>query len=226
MAKINLGALAQDVRGSLAGTTFSKGRGGSIVRQKVSPVQPRTARQLAQRAIFSAASQAWRALTEEQRADWQNYATSHKVVDVFGMARTLSGIAAFTMVNGTRMTAGLALTQDPPADVTPGPNANSATADGATGEVEVVFTEQPGVSAKFLVYTTAGQSPGVNFVNAAFRLAGIVTGVDATLAYTVTPTDLNPRLPFGTGNKVGVRVVAIGTNGVVQSSTLFLPIAD
>lgn len=225
MAKINLGALAQDVRGSLAGTTFSRGRGGQIVRQKVSPVQPRTDRQLAQRAIFSAASQGWRTLTDAQRAAWNVYATNHKVVDVFGMARILAGVAAYTMIQSTRQTAGLAIVADPPVDVVPGVNADSAAAVGATKTVTVTFAVNPAVGALYLVFTTAGLSPGVSFVNSQFRLAGVITGIAVTLDYDIVVTDLNPRLAFAATQKVGVRVVAIGTNGVVQSSTLFTTIA-
>jgi hypothetical protein len=225
MAKINLGALAQDVRGSLAGTTFSKGRSGAIVRQKVSPVQPRTARQLAQRAVFTQSSQGWRDATDDQRAAWNNWAANHKVVDVFGMARILSGIAAYTRVNATRLTAALAQINDPPADETPVANAASAAAVGATGIVTVTFAAAPADGSVFLVFTTQGVSPGVSFVNSQFRLGGVAVG-DATLtAFPITPTDLNERLPFNAGQKVGVRVVAIGTNGVVQSSTLFQVIA-
>lgn len=218
MAKVLFGALAQDVRGSLAGTVFGKGRGGAYARQKVSPTQPQTVRQLAQRAIFSAASQAWRALTDDQRAAWNTWASSHTVVDVFGASHVLSGIAAFTRINAMLGTAGLAAALDPVADVTPGSNVDHATAVGATGIVTLTFTTQPGIGDVFVVYTTAGISPGAEPQKAQFRIAGIVTGAAATLAYTVTPTDLNPKLTFGAGDKFGLLVDAIGTNGLVQST--------
>lgn len=225
MAKINLGALAQDVRGSLAGSTFSKGRGGSIVRQKVSPTQPRTARQLAQRAIFTEASQGWRGITEDDRADWNNWATNHKVVDVFGMARVLSGIAAYTRVNAVRLTAGIATIAAPPADEAPVANADSVIVTAATSNVGVTFAVAPAAGSLFLVFATQGLSPGVSFVNSQFRLAGIITGDNAETAFDNDMQAFNPILVATAGQKVGVRVVALGTNGVVQSSTLFTVLA-
>ena len=226
MAKINLGALAQDVRGSLAGTTFSKGRGGSIVRQKVSPVQPRTARQLAQRAIFTQASQGWRDITDDNRADWNNWATNHKVVDVFGMARILSGIAAYTRVNAIRLTAGMAAIAAPPADETPTANAISAAFVAATSIATVTYAAAPDAGVTYLAYITQGLSPGVSFVNSQFRLGGVILGDATLLAFPLDVQAFNPSLVATAGQKVGVRIVAIGTNGVVQSSTLFTVLAS
>lgn len=226
MAKIKLGALAQDARGSIAGTTFSKGRYGSYSRQKVSPVQPRTARQLAQRAIFSEASQGWRSLTSAQRAQWDTWAGNHPVVNVFGDAQTLAGNAAYVRVNAMRRTAGIATTAAPPADETPVPNASDAPAVGSTQTVTVTFDAAPATGKYFLVYTTAGKSPGVGFVNSDFRLAATIVGDGSETEFDVIPVDFNDRLAFIAGQIVGVRVVAIGANGVVQSSTLFQPVAS
>lgn len=225
MAKIKLGALAQDVRGSVAGNTFARNRGGAYVRQKVAPIQPRTARQLAQRAILTEVSQAWRTLTDAQRQGWTNWADNHPVMDVFGDTLVLAGNGAYSRVNAVRLTAGLAKTATAPADETPVANANAVTATGSTGIVNVAFAAAPANGKLFLVYTTSGKSPGVSFVNSAFRLAGVITGNGTDTDFDVTPTDKNALLSFIATQVVGVRVVAIGANGVVQSTTLFKPVA-
>lgn len=222
MAKIKLGALAQDVRGSLAGTTFSRNRFGSYARQKVSPVQPRTARQLTQRALFTDASQGWRALTQAERNSWGTYAANNPIVNVFGDSQTMSGINAFTRINSVLATAGLAAVTDPPTPGTPGPLATSVTATGATGVVAVTFTTNPVVDDKYFIFTTRGVSTGVQFVNSDYRLAGVATGVAATLVYNVTPQTFNPRLNFIAGQKVGVLVACVGQDGVYQPRASFL----
>lgn len=226
MAKIKLGALAQDARGSLAGTTFSRNRGGSYVRQKTSPVQPRTERQLAQRAIFTAASQGWRTIEPEQRAAWGNWATNHPISNVFGDAQVLSGIAAYTRIQSVLQTAGLPMDADPPADVAIGALPTSAPAVGSTGVVTVTFTDNPGINDVYLVFTTQGRSPGVAFVNSDYRLAGIITGAASTLTYAVTPTDLNSRLIYSAGQTIGVLVACVGQNGVYQPTTAFVDVAS
>ena len=100
MALIKLGGLAQDVRGSLAGTTFSRNRGGAYVRQKISPCQPITPFNSAARAIFKALSQRWAtALTDIQRIAWEAFAALHPYTNVFGDSLILSGIAIFQAVN-------------------------------------------------------------------------------------------------------------------------------
>lgn len=224
MAKINLGALAQDVRGSLAGSTFSKGRSGSIVRQKVSPVQPRTARQLAQRAIFAEASQAWRDLTDNNRADWINWAASHKVVDVFGMARILAGNAAYIRVNAVRLTAGLAMIAAPPADEGPGPYPYQLQILPISYGLRIEFSDVLPVNSNYLLYATPGHSPGASFVNSQFRLAGVLTQSGAGAQFDVFPKTFNPALTWTPGQRIAVRAAYLGTSGVIQSSHLLTAI--
>lgn len=115
MALIKLGGLAQDVRGSLNGTTFSRNRGGAYVRSKVSPVQPVSPFSSAARAIFASLSQRWAsALTALQRSGWVTFAATHTFVNVFGDAITLSGIAMYQSVNRAVKQVGDAYIDDAP----------------------------------------------------------------------------------------------------------------
>lgn len=100
MARIKMGALAQDVRGSLNGTVFARNRGGAYVRSKVSPVQPVSEWSSAARAGFSAVAKRWASvLTDAQRAGWSAFAAVHPFINVFGDSITLSGIAFYQAVN-------------------------------------------------------------------------------------------------------------------------------
>lgn len=116
MAKIKLGGLAQDVRGSLNGTVFSRNRGGAYVRTKVSACQPITAFNSAARAIFKAVAQYWSAtLTDAQRATWEAFAALHPYTNVFGDSILLSGIAMFEACNRRIRQVGEPWIEDPPA---------------------------------------------------------------------------------------------------------------
>jgi len=100
MALIKMGALAQDVRGSLNGTVFSRNRGGAYVRSKVSPVQPVSEWSSAARTGFKAVGQRWAVtLDDPQRAGWIAFAAVHPFVNVFGDSIVLSGIAMYMAVN-------------------------------------------------------------------------------------------------------------------------------
>jgi hypothetical protein len=100
MAKIKLGAMAQDVRGKLGGTVYSRNRGGAYVRCKVSPVQPITPYNTLSRDLFKAVSQHWsQVLTDGQRAGYEAFAAVHAFVDVFGDSIILSGVAFFQATN-------------------------------------------------------------------------------------------------------------------------------
>jgi len=100
MALIKMGALAQDVRGSLNGSVFSRNRGGAYVRSKVSPVQPVSEWTSAARSGFSAVAKRWAGtLTDAQRSGWIAFAAVHPFTNIFGDSITLSGIAMYQAVN-------------------------------------------------------------------------------------------------------------------------------
>lgn len=231
MAKVKLGALAQDVRGSLAGSTFSRNKGGSYVRQKVSPVQPRTALQLQQRSILSQVSKAWRNLDAATRAAWDAWAQTHPVLDVFGDSLKLSGISAYSRINAIRLTldalpngnltaSALGITDDPPADPTTVPAAATALAAVAsTGVVTITTGTQGGATGMYLVFVTPGQSAGVTSFGSAYRAA--IGGVEKSAEVKIesTPADYNPKLGFVAGNALSARVIRLSVDGVPIDTT-------
>jgi tellurite resistance-related uncharacterized protein len=219
MAKIKFGALAQDARGSLAGSTFTKNRYGAVVRVKVSPVQPQTARQLQQRSAFTANSQAWRALLDADRAQWNVYAANHPIVDVFGDSQVLSGNAAYLKINATLTTLGETVVDVPPAEPTTPPPAATAVAATADDQTVVVTLASTADAADlYEVWISRGMSPGATPGRADFSLA--FAGKPGALAViTVVPATKNPKIAFTTDQKVGVIVVRCSQEGVIMDST-------
>lgn len=202
MALIKLGGLAQDVRGSQNGLTFSRNKGGAYVRQKVSPVQPVSAHASASRAIFAALSQRWAtSLTASQRAAWVAFAASHTFVNVFGDAITLSGISMYQSVNRAIGQVGKTYIDDPPVTFTVPNVTGAAIAGTVTAGVLSALTNTTTASGTLptngtlYVFATPPLAPGVTPQRSDFRLVNAVPYSAITLT-TALLTAYNAR--FGT----------------------------
>jgi hypothetical protein len=117
MAKVNFGTIANDARGKINGTVYSKNKSGAYVRKKVTPANPRTVAQSLVRASFGGLSQAWSGtLTAAQRAAWIAYAATYPRLDIFGASITLSGLNMYISLNAALLNVG------EPSQVLPPPN--------------------------------------------------------------------------------------------------------
>lgn len=190
MALINLGALTQDVRGSLNGSVFSRNKGGAYVRTKVSPVQPRTPAQLAQRAIFSTNAKAWSGLlTPAQRAEWTAFALAFPLTNVFGNAITISGLAAYGQLNNVLGTIGISAELDPPADksVVPLAAVTGLTNDATAGTLELTTDAQASlVGTKYYVFATSNLAAGITPGQSKFRFIGAFAALAAAVIVDIS----------------------------------------
>ncbi len=87
--------LVQTMSGSQGDSTFSTGAGGDYIRRRVNPAQPRTEAQQEVRATFSAASAAWRSLTQAQRNGWTALAATVTRTDRYGKTYRPTGQQLF-----------------------------------------------------------------------------------------------------------------------------------
>ena len=207
MAKILFGAGVADARNKLGGHVFTKNRNGAILRMKVSPTQPRTAKQLNVRAAFGNFSAAWgAALTEAQRLAWTALAATVTIPDQYGNPQVPTGLQYYMRVNRNLFTIG-----QPRLDVAPGGTGVESLASLAltatfTGLVlSLAFTPTPLAATSHLVaFMTPNLSPGKNFVTAFQKL--IYTdpaGATASPKSVITPWSAT----FGTliaGQKISV----------------------
>jgi uncharacterized membrane protein len=231
--KAKLGALVQDARGKLSGNVFSRNRGGSYVRQFVTPLNPGSTRQSAVRAAFTAASQAWRNLTPAERASWSTWAANHPVTDVFGDSLILAGNAAYMKINATLAainTGNCSLAAptfpqvtEPPGDPTTVPAASSGVAGvGSTNVITVTTATMVTSLGGYILLTTRGLSPGALPTRSMYKIAGTGLVAASGTTFTVTPKTLNPSLAFIADQTVGVRVVRFDVAGLVIDSTPYL----
>lgn len=191
MAKILFGGGVAEIRGSEAGTTFSRNKGGAYTRQRVSPVQPQTSFQLAQRELFTSTSKRWGGvLTQSQRDAWEAFAQLFPVIDVFGRQLFLTGEQSYIKINTRVFSSEGAFLDDPPADQDVGV-LESATVTASTGPdlVEFGFAPAQVPPTALRVFAAPLLPVGRSFVKNLVRLvtekqAGIVTPFDATFDYT------------------------------------------
>ena len=175
MAKVKYGAMINDARGKMDGVVYSKNQYGAYVRQKVSPVQPQTARQTLVRERLSSLSKTFSTvLTAAQQLAWNAFGKLNPVVDVFGDSQTLSGVAAFVRLNSVILNAGGAQITSPPANLEViGLLTASAVAGAGAGTLAITYTATPlGAGSRLYIYATPGMNPGVQFFKPALRFIG------------------------------------------------------
>lgn len=177
MALVKYGGLAQDVRGSQNGLTYSRNKGGAYVRQKVSPVQPVSPHSSKARAIFTSLAQRWSTvLTGSQRQAWIAFAAGHTFVNVFGDSITLNGIAMYQSVNRAVLQVGKPYIDDPPTDFNVPAVLSSAIAGTVTAGVlsaltqATVASDTPPSDYTVYVFATPPLGAGVTPQKTDFRL--------------------------------------------------------
>lgn len=104
---------------SQGSTTASHNRFGSYTRNRVTPVNPNTTKQAAQRAILSSLSAMYRTLTSTQRAGWAALGAQMTRLDSLGQSYSLTGLQAFTSINRNLGTVGASYISAAPALASP-----------------------------------------------------------------------------------------------------------
>lgn len=171
--------------GSVAGTTYSRNRFGQYIRKRATPTNPATAKQVARRAIVTAASAAWKGLTQLSRDSWKSWAENHPKLDSLGQQIWLTGFQWFVSTYSNAETAGQALPADAPAEPVfdPGVITSLTLLDG---DIEFALAPSP-TTQVIVVRASFPRSAGVSFEKD-FRLVkvlpvGTATGADVGPEY-------------------------------------------
>jgi len=168
-----------ELRGSMAGMTAARNKGGNYLRARATPTNPDSTAQQRARDAFGLAVQGWDALTDAQRTGWAGYAAETPVVDALGTEIRNSGrnwyIAQFAFLSGVGGT--------PVADAptTPGLAALGQPAAGATLDetdgLTIDFADSPA-----LAYLIAQMGPpisaGVTYFKGPYTLVAAVQSTE------------------------------------------------
>lgn len=207
MALIATGSVVSDIRGSIAGTTYSRNKGGLYARARVAPINRNTPAQTFVRNNFAANAKLWSGtFTASERAAWTAFAAANPLVNILGASIIVSGLAMSQKLNQVLSQIGAAFITDPPPDLSVPALATVTGADVSVGgPVEFETTAQAVVAgAKYYVFATtplaAGKSPQSSqfrFIAAKAAVAAAVT-VDISAEYeAIFPTVLAAGLVVG-----------------------------
>lgn len=166
MARILTTAFIADIRNSVAGTTFSKGRYGNYCKAKTSGSKQNSQYQNAWRNIQATVAGIWKQISESQRQGWVDASSNFPQVDKFGSTFYLSGFSLYQQLN-----LNLQLGANARIDDAPAPQDVEAILDYAvsvTWDMDaeiwsiVIFAAAPVSSGttRIMIYATQPGSPG------------------------------------------------------------------
>lgn len=208
--KIKWGALVTDGRGKIGGQVASRNKSGAYMKNKVTPSNPRTVAQQAQRALMSSLSQAWRGLTAAARDQWRAAVDSFPTINEFGDVVILSGSTLYNRLNLNLAKVGVAPIGVPPLPAGAGlTNVTGLVLNPTTVSFDMVEGVPAGQTA--LISATAPMSPGIN--NFKTRLRNITTS-DASGGATVAMF-AEYGTKFGqpiSGTKIGFSIVLVNNS--------------
>lgn len=211
--KVKWGALIVDGRNKIGGQVASKNRAGAYMRNKVTPVNPRSASQVGSRARLASISQAWAGLSESARASWNSAVSSFKKTDIFGDIKLPSGFNLFQRLNNTLVNLGQAIITIAPALVPVSIFATLSAAAHATGNT-LVLTVTPATlpaDENLIVRATAPQSAGKSFVKSEFRQIEIIDAVAAGSINIAAAYLAKFGSDWAVGSKIFIEVVHAST---------------
>lgn len=196
MALVKYGGVISELRGKEAGVIFSRNAYGAYMKQKVTPVNPQTQKQLAQRALMGNLAQSWAGLTEAQKASWVNLGEQTTRVNVFGDTTYYTGFSLFMKLNrNVSLLGGSLLTSAPVVDQPEAAVFTSLTAAAGTPALSLAFSPTVVGATKMFVYATNNILTGRSFVKNYYRLIAKVASAETSpydllaewLAYFTNP---------------------------------------
>lgn len=217
--------LLAEIRGSIAGSTFGRNRGGIYIRSRSVPINPGSEFQAAVRASLGLLSARWRdTLTNAQRAAWDAYALNTPRTNALGDPINIGGIGAYVRGNVSRIQAGLSIVDDGPASFgIPEIGAVTVAAASATTLSIGFDSTDPWASTDdtaLLIYVSANQSPAKNFFKGPYRFAQAVEG-SSTLEPTSPAVVTSPyEEPYTDGQQVFLRCTVIDEQGRLSDDSL------
>jgi len=202
--KTKFGSIVIDGRGKIGGHVASKNRSGNYLRTKVTPVNPRTTFQQNVRNTFGSLSQAWRGLTEDQRASWNNAVAAYAKTDIFGDLRNPSGISLFQKLNNVIINIDQVMLRTAPApEAVKFLQLNDAVVTAGIDTCSISINPVMILGDVVIVKATPPLSAGKSFVKNAFRQISVLLDVNAN------PIDVSAAYiaKFGTGAVEGQKIV-------------------
>lgn len=224
MANVLFGNGVADMRGSIAGSTFSRNRFGAYARNRTKPINTDTPFQSAIRNQLGSFAKQWGGtLTEPERQAFITIAPNHPLPNKLGQIVTLHGIAFFQQLNlNLHLVGGTPITV-PPADfgITALESVSVAAANGTPGTMAITVTPSTlGANETLLVRATPMFPPGQNYFTNKLRVIGI-NAASASPISIIGQWDTRYGSPdLVAGQKIGIGVQIVNTVTGVASPVM------
>lgn len=219
---VRYGGGITDARGSIGGQTHSRNRYGAYVRARTTPINPRSDRQSAIRAITALVSSLWLSLlTNDQRAAWAVFAANVPASNKLGESINLSGYNQFHKSNVVAKNAGFPeIAAGPILFTLPGEDPGyTSNVDAGTGKLSIVFTDTRDWvdedEAGMIIQMGIPQNASRGFFNGPWRHAGVIEG-DGVAAPTTPDATIDVPFAVADGQKIWTRAKIIRADGRVS----------
>jgi len=218
MALVKFGGGIVKMSGTIAGNTYARNRSGDYVRSWKNPVNPRTERQEAIKAIVSFLAEYWhQELTDAQRTAWESYADAVLMKNRLGDSINLTGFNHFIRTNAAILTMPETKLDAAPTILSlPEKDTSLTCSEESIASQEFTFTcdtdgWSAGVDDKLgiLLYMGQPQLPSRNFFKGPWRYMDYI---DDTEGAAGTGSYVAP-FPFAEGQKVFFKARIITVSG-------------
>lgn len=229
MALIQLGSIVAEIRGKLGGTVFSRNRSGNYMRNKTSPVNPNTERQVQVRSQFSFLAGYFKdTITATQRDNWNSWANNSPFTNVLGNTYYTTGINSFIKINMMKLLCGLSIIADPPTEFGEASpiilNEAGIVVSEAAGTISITaITDLLNFDGSIddeavLISVGEPRSPNVNFFKGPYKIATAIVG--NSLTPPVFPNEITPPYALIEGQRLNIKVKHLSATGQVSPESV------
>ncbi len=135
------GPLIGGASGSINGVTFVLSKNGPVLRRRGQKRKTLSAKQLQRVALVQNAQNDWRALTEADKEAWRTLASNFQLPNRLGVRRNISGYQWWLFFALISPTAGVPVSNVPPALGLTGPTTDLAATYSLTTGFQITFTK-------------------------------------------------------------------------------------
>lgn len=207
MATISFGGGVSEIRGSVNGNTFSRNANGAIMRNRTTPINGRTSKQVAVRGALASIASGWRNLSDLQRQSWIDGAPNYPYTNRLGQPSVYTGQQLYMKLNQSLSQIGVA-----PISTCPLPvgleNSNLIEVVFDTdGDFQFTWAGDLGSTNKLQVFASGPVSSGIMRINStSLKLVGTYDADDAATGIDIGPAFVDQFGAITDGMKTFVRI--------------------
>jgi len=167
--KVKWGALMVDGRGKIGGQIASKNRSGAYMKNKVTPINPRSQAQILVRSYLAAASSAWGSLDQSLRSAFDSAVNDWTSTNIFGDSVKPTGKNLFSALGINLLSVDQAMPTAVPAKVAISAIGLQTAVIDLSDETFTITALNDGADYNSVIGATPTLSAGTSFTKGKFR---------------------------------------------------------